>query len=388
MDSNSAKSGNYPLISILLVNWKGWKDTIECLESLLFVAYSSFNVIIVDNNSEDSSIEEIRKYCKEKQNEYSENPKDPFPFSEYSNIEADQSTTFESISFTEREIILIKNDKNDGFAGGNNIAATFALRAFDPDYILLLNNDTVVDQNFLGELIRLAESDASVGLVQPKLVYYFNNAKKITGMKLDVWGGTEGRRESENDEDQEINDDLTEKDFFYASGACCLIRKDLILKLGGIIFDPRLFLHFEDVDLSWRARIFGFKIKFCPKSIVYHKEGQSTGIHSPNTMFWGFRNRIRVMIKNYSKKNLIWTLPVTLILELSLSLINTLHQKNINFMWSFFRSIGWNLLNIRNTLYLRSLVQSERQMSDQYIMYYMKWRSIEIHKLIRSLNGD
>ncbi|MCE5214153.1 MAG: glycosyltransferase, partial [Methanobacterium sp.] len=102
-----------PKVTIVIVNWNGWEDTIECLKSLYHVNYTNFNIIIVDNHSQDDSVKKIKDYIENK------------------------------------KLILIVNDENYGFAEGNNIGIRYAQKNFNPDYILLLNNDTIVDKEFL-----------------------------------------------------------------------------------------------------------------------------------------------------------------------------------------------------------------------------------------------
>ena len=152
---------NNPKVSIIILNWNGWKDTLECLESLYQINYPNYDVIVIDNGSEDESIKKIREYCKGKIEtksdffEYSEDNK-PIKIFEFKEEELETKKTinneFSSLSPNKR-LILIKNHKNYGFAEGSNIGIRFALKSFNSDYILLLNNDTVVDKTFLTELV-------------------------------------------------------------------------------------------------------------------------------------------------------------------------------------------------------------------------------------------
>ena len=142
-----------PKVSIIILNWNGWRDTIECLESLYQITYPNYDVIIVDNGSEDGSIQKIKEYAESKIKveskffEYSSENK-PIKIIEYTREEAEAGGGKEK-EITDlpsnKKMIIIKNEKNYGFAEGNNIAMRYALKALNPDYILLLNNDTVVD---------------------------------------------------------------------------------------------------------------------------------------------------------------------------------------------------------------------------------------------------
>jgi len=151
MDKNK-----WPSVAIIVLNWNGWQDTIECLESLYQISYPNYEIIVVDNGSKDESIENIKKYCegkikvKSKFFEYSNDNKQ-INIIEYTR---EQAGTIEykknkiSNFPSNKKLTLIKNEKNFGFAEGNNIAIRYALKALNINYILLLNNDTIVEKNF------------------------------------------------------------------------------------------------------------------------------------------------------------------------------------------------------------------------------------------------
>ena len=166
-----------PNVSIIILNWNGWKDTIECLESLYQINYPYFNVILLDNGSEDNSIERIKEYTEGNfhvESEFFKYSKEnkPVKIFEYTEEEIKSlegiENEFYSIS-SNKKLILIKNNKNYGFAEGNNIGMRFILNNLNSDYVLLLNNDTVVDTDFLDELVKVAESEEKIGIVGPKV---------------------------------------------------------------------------------------------------------------------------------------------------------------------------------------------------------------------------
>ena len=168
----------FPRVSIIILNWNGWKDTIECLESLYKITYPNYDVIVVDNGSKDDSVEKIKAYAngeiKVESKFFKYNPKNkPIKVFEVSEEDARygrfKRTLYNKFDVN-RRMILIRNKDNYGFTGGNNIAIQFALNVLNPDYVLLLNNDTVVDRNFLSELVKVAESDNRIGVLQPKIL--------------------------------------------------------------------------------------------------------------------------------------------------------------------------------------------------------------------------
>ncbi len=265
-----------PRIAVIILNWNGWEDTIECLESLYQINYPNFNVVVVDNNSQDESIKKIKDYCdgriefKSDFLEYNKNNK-PVQLTEYTkeelefiDIERERSTR----SSANRELILIKNCENYGFAGGNNIGAGYALKVLNPDYILLLNNDTVVNKNFLDELVKVAESDESIGSVQSLLLKPGGKIIDSLGHETLIWAGIDKGADLEFKND--LNEDI---EIFGSCAAAALYRSSLIKKIE--LFDKDFFTIYEDFDLSWRIRLEGFKSILAVKSIVYHKRGVS-----------------------------------------------------------------------------------------------------------------
>jgi len=178
---------DYPKVSIIILNWNGWEDTIECLESLYQITYPNYDVIVVDNGSEDESIEKIKEYAEgnieveSKFFEYSDRDK-PIKIIEYKREEAEAGGGKEEDIAdlpSNKRMIITKNEKNYGFAEGNNIGMRYALKALNPEYVLLLNNDTVVDKEFLGELVKVWESDEKIGIVGLRFITMIGVKKEL-----------------------------------------------------------------------------------------------------------------------------------------------------------------------------------------------------------------
>lgn len=320
---------NPPKVSIILLNWNGWRDTIECLESLYQITYPNYDVIVVDNGSEDDSIEKIKEYCEGKIEveskffEYDTSNK-PIKIIEYTRekAEAGEGKEKEIAGLpSNKKLILIKNEKNYGFAEGNNIGMRYAMKALSPDYILLLNNDTVVDRRFLDELVKVAESDEKIGIVGPK-IYWYTKPDRIfsSGGILNQW--TCNNRPSKADFD-------TVRDFDYVSGCA------LMIKIGKIRWDGLLpteyFLMMEEINLCSRVRKKGFRIVVSPKSKVYHK------IHASATSrireFYNARNKVLFMKKFSSPIRyaffLLWRFTIYFIHR---AVISIFFQKNPNIL--------------------------------------------------------
>jgi len=295
-----------PRVSIIILNWNGWRDTIECLESLYRITYPNYDVIVVDNGSKDDSIEKIKEYAEGKIKvnskffEYNPSNK-PIKVFEISEEEARQGKfnrpLYEKYDVN-RRMILIRNKDNYGFAGGNNIGIKFALSVLNPDYVLLLNNDTVVDRKFLDELVKVAESNEKIGIVGPKIYYYDYNERSdvivFIGAKLTLWNGKEyryGFQEIDNGQwDKLISVDKIE-------GSCMLIKKGVIRNTG--FLDYSFFAYWEETDFCFRTKEHGYNLIYVPTGKTWHNVEAR-----PKSSSWF---RIYLMNRNkwiFIKKNL------------------------------------------------------------------------------------
>jgi len=170
----------WPKVAIIVLNWNGWRDTIECLESLQRLTYPNYQIIVVDNGSTNDSVEEIKAWARgeipveSKFFEYDPNTK-PVQWIEYDRATAEaggmlyEEAKFEQLP-SNRKVIIIRNGDNLGFAAGNNVAIKYALKS-KSIYILLLNNDTVVDHLFLTHLVNGLKSRPSWIAIGPKILY-------------------------------------------------------------------------------------------------------------------------------------------------------------------------------------------------------------------------
>lgn len=270
----------YPRVSIIILNWNSPEDTIECLESLFQIQYSDYNVIVIDNGSSDKSIEKIKKYCRgniEVKSDFFQYMKDnkPVKIIEFNEDELESKKSIGNEFFdlpSCEKLILIKNRKNYGFAEGNNIGMRFALKNLNPDYVLLLNNDTVVEKSFLDELVNVAEEGLETGAVGPKIYYYDHKGRddviNYAGETINFYT-SRGKRFGRFERDKGQHDRIRQVD--KLDGSCMLIRREVIDKVG--MFDPVYFAYWEEADLCVRIRNTGFKLKYAPKACIWHKIG-------------------------------------------------------------------------------------------------------------------
>ena len=241
---------DYPIVSIVILNWNGWKDTIECLESLYQINYPNFNIIVVDNASKDESVLKIKEYFQ---------------------IEG----AGESVN---DDFTLIENNENYGFAEGNNIGIEYAINYKNPDYILLLNNDTIVNKNFLEEMVKVAEKNVNIGSVQSILLKPGGKRVDSMGQELTTWSARDVGMDSEYDES------IGDMEIFGACAAAALYRTDILEDLG--LFDKDFFAIYEDVDLSWRIRLAGYKSILAVNSLVFHKRNISKAVSELKNLDW------------------------------------------------------------------------------------------------------
>ncbi|AEF97062.1 glycosyltransferase family 2 protein [Methanotorris igneus] len=292
-----------PKVSIIILNWNGWRDTIECLESLYRINYDNYNVIVIDNNSEDESIEKIKQYCNgeievnSKFFKYSKENK-PIKVFELTEDKARNGKFLDKEKYEQlnpnRRLILIKNKDNYGFAGGNNVGIKFALNVLNPKYVLLLNNDTVVDKDFLIEMVKVAESDERIGVVGPK-VYFYSEPNKIQTVGVSVkknpfnivniWNyNMIGYGEIDNGQYDVI------KQIDSLVGCCILVKTKAINEFG--LLDEKFFLYHEESD--WLFRISKKYLMYCtPLSKIWHKYSASSGGEfSPTVVYYTTRNSV------------------------------------------------------------------------------------------------
>ena len=330
-----------PRVSIVIINWNGWEDTIECLESLFYINYPNFDVILVDNASEDDSLEKIRDYCsgnlKVESSFFKYNPDNkPINLVECTENFDDAEFHLKKEISNSNQIILIKNDENIGFPGGNNTGMKFALKFFKPNYILLLNNDTVVEENFLDELVKNGKSREDVGILGPK-IYFYDEPHTIwsAGCRIS-WKLSRGIQIGTNEEDKGQYDTIKEVE--YVSGSAFLIKTEVIQKIG--LMDENYFLYFEESDWTLRANHEGSNSLYVPQAKVWHKISKSGGgIHNQIGLFYITRNRWLFMKKWAHKSDyyffVIYQILGALLFPLWLSIIN----KNFKLFRSYYSGL-------------------------------------------------
>ena len=274
---------------VLLVNWNGWQDTLECLESLFRLDYRDYRVIVCDNGSSDGSLEQIRSWADGSKTQVPSTSNSPLgpsaeavsrriPYLQYNRHQIEQG----DFCPRDEQLILIDNQANLGFAGGNNIGLKYLMSCEDWAAVWLLNNDTVVEPNSLSELVNRMHDDPLIGICGSTLLYYRQPEKvqALAGGYYCKWIGLPwlyGRFSLFDKQKPVKSSDVVEQRMNYVMGASMLVSRTFLEQVG--FMNEEYFLFFEETDWAWRGKG-RFRLGYAPLSIVYHKGGSSIGTSS------------------------------------------------------------------------------------------------------------
>ena len=246
-----------PLVYVVILNWNNASDTLECLQSLEDTDYRPYIPVVVDNGSTDGSVERIQ-------------------------------TAFPGIH-------QIELDSNLGYAAGNNFGLEYALEE-GADYILVLNNDTLVDKGMLRELVAFAETNEEIGMIGPKM-YCYQPEDTIFALGSFVdWSKGETTNRGMFLPSSEIGYPLEAETVDYIPGCCVLVSRKMLEKVG--LLDPIYYLNYEDVDWGIRAQREGFEVWFTPDAVLWHKVSATMGQASPMNTYYMTRNALLFFWKN------------------------------------------------------------------------------------------
>ena len=309
-------------VSIIIVNYNGKPWLEECIESVKASEAAREEIIVVDNASTDGSRECVQDVP---------------------------------------DIKLVKLDSNCGFAQASNLGAAAATG----DYLVFLNNDTVVKAGWLDALLRVMTSDANIGVAGSKLLFH-DNPTILNSAGANITFNGRGYDIGFLDTDSE------DYNVLRRVGAVCaasmMVRQDEFLRLGG--FDPLYFMYFEDVDLCWRYWLSGQKVVYVPESVVYHRfsaSSESSG-HSPLKVFYGTRNSMFNILKNYELPNLLPAFLFNVLYHSAQSVHLLLFGRNPAASWALIRAYGSLFRHMPEVLRKRKDVQSTRKIADGYLL--------------------
>jgi len=294
-----------PLVSLVTINFNQLELTLSFLRSTRKLVYSNFEIIVVDNASDKNPASIISE---------------EFP-----------------------EVTVVCNQKNLGFAGGNNSGIKIA----KGDYIFLVNNDTEVTPTLVNELVNTFDMYEDAGVVSPKFHYFFhpgtieyagyNKVHPLTGRNSMV-----GCREKDNG----VYDMLTPT--HYGHGGGMMISREVIDAAG--LMPEFYFLYYEEFDWCNTIKKLGYRIYYQPKGLIYHKESMTTGKNSVLKTYYLTRNRILFMRRNESLFNNLLFLSYFMVFTIPKNTFSFLIKREWAHFKAFYRGIFWNVLNTKLTL--------------------------------------
>ena len=338
------------LVSIIIPIYNGESRIEELINSLMVQTYKNIEIITVDNNSTDDSISILKKL---------DNKKIPLK--------------------------IFSNKKNEGYCGGCNKGIEKA----NGEFLLFLSQDRIMNFDWIEKTIEEINKNEETCCVIGKVIREGATSAEY-GHSYDIYGSVV------------INSIPKESNVFFGGGTV-LIKKTILDKIG--FFDPEFFIYQEDVDICWRIRLTGKKIKIVENAICQNKGGgiSDTFYDSNNyqikfdkelinmpiyKFYYSQKNRIRTMLKNYSTKNIWKRIPISIIMIFLRGIFMSIENRNLAYLVAVFRGYFWNIQYLKNTLQSRKKIQKNRVVNDHEIEKYMINHSIEIEgikKIIKQI---
>lgn len=306
-----------PKVYIVILNWNGWKDTIECLESVYRNNYANYQVIVCDNDSADGSFHLIKEWAAGN-NPFQASDDSPLKHLAFPSIPKpvsclclDKDGNLLDGDESDSKLILMQTGGNLGFAGGNNVGLRHALKRQDADFVWLLNNDTVIEPDALSQMVEHSEQLRQTGHANTcgSLVCFYSDPDTIQacgGSRFNRWTGIASetlgrfRKRSESVDHVAMSEELD-----YITGCSWLLPIDYLKNIG--LMEEKYFLYYEEIDWVTRANN-QYKLTYAPKSIVYHKEGSSIGSktirRAPSLLaeYYMARSKVLFMAKFYTAR--------------------------------------------------------------------------------------
>ncbi len=337
-------TGKLPFISIVIANYNGRAYLRTCLTALLRSSITKYEIIVIDNNSTDESAEIVKEFI----------VRDP-------------------------RISLLRNKVNIGVPASRNRA----IKSCKGDIVILLDNDTQVKPDSLKQLIEPLLEDKEVGAAQALLIDFENrDLIQMAGGHLipqAIWL----MGFYERSKFKEVRSELGLSNIIAISAALA-VKKEVLDKIGG--YDALLYNYTDDLDLSWRIWIAGYRVVLANKAIVFHytksvARRANIGANNFDIYFQLAKNSFRSMLKNYEMTNVIRYLPISLFVNLSRATLVLVKRGDFSAFLATLYSIWWSFKNLQNSLQSRALTQKTRKLSDKQIMeeVFVKGGLIDIY---------
>ncbi len=310
-----------PLVSVIIVNWNGKKWLKQCFDSLYNQTMTDFEIIFVDNASSDDSVSYV-------------------------------STQYPKAR-------IVQSGGNIGFSGGNNLGVRYARGK----YVVFLNNDTWVDQNYLEKFIVAFDEIPNLGSAQSKIVL-MNDENKLDACGA-YWSHSSFLYHYGYAKDQSNEKYNVSKEIFSNKGASMIVRRDLIEKIG--LFDEEFWCYYEETDFCHRVWLSGYECWYYPKATIHHAiGGTSTYFENSHIQFHNLKNKLRSYLKNLQLRTLFIILPIFFLLNFGLGLFLLLRGKSGQ-CTVLFKALSWNIRNFRETIVERKKIQAQRVRTDKQI---------------------
>lgn len=313
-------------ISVIIANYNGKKWLKKCLDSLKKQSYKNFEVIFVDNGSSDGSVGYVREH------------------------------------YPKVKVVISKT--NLGFAGGNNLGATKA----KGEYLLLLNNDTYIEKDFINKLLKAFETNPNLAVAQSKIVLMDN--PEIIDCCGAYWTDSSFLYYVGNGKKQTLAKYNRPFQVFSVKATSVLIKKSVVDEIG--LFDSDFWSYYEETDFCHRAWIAGFTSIYWPSAVCFHGlGGTSLGFDNDFVQFHNFKNKLASFLKNFEATSLLSILPAFFLFNALIS-IGWLVQGKRRHSYALLKAIYWNFRNFPTIMSKRKRVQSVRRASDRDIVSQVK----------------
>lgn len=310
---------NHVKIAIVILNWNGKKLFDTFLPSVLKYSNSeNIEIIVADNASTDNSVNHLKQF---------------YP-----------------------SVKIISLETNFGFAEGYNQA----LQSVEAEYLVLLNSDVKVTENWIENCISIFEKDNKIAAVQPKILSY-NNPKFFeyagaAGGFIDKFGYPFCRGRILNRIEEDFGQYNQQSQIFWASGACIFLKNSAFKNAGG--FDGDFWAHMEEIDLCWRLKNSGFKIVYEPQSVVYHLGGGTLSYGSPKKIYLNFRNNLFMLFKNLPRQQFKRIFIIRMILD-GVAAVKFILGFNFREFWAVVKAHASFYRNLRKLIIKRRQIQKQ-----------------------------
>jgi GT2 family glycosyltransferase len=319
----------YPRVVLVIINYNSLKKVgqkaLHFIRSIISTDYPNFDIVVVDNGSDDGSDELIEEELRGRGR-------------------------------------VVRAGSNLGHAGGCNLG--FKMGYQGSKYVAFLDNDIVVEPRWLVKIIDILESDNNIAAAQPAILQLSRNLVDCYGGMIDRLGWIY-ELWSNCPEPVDIKQPF---EVFWAKSATIVVRSDVFKIIGG--FDEDFFVYYDEVDLCWRIRLLGYKVVTVPTARIYHMGRGTMGGTNFLSIYMHRKNHLTMLIRNYQLKNAL-TYSVILIIIYLLAIVKELVRKRKAVSYAVLMALMWNIRNFGKTIHKRVFIQSIRKVSDKVINKHM-----------------